>query len=283
MGVRVSSPTLIGRGHELDRVAAALAEARHGRPAFLLVSGEAGVGKTRFLHEVADRSRAAGATVLEGGCIEVGTEGLPFGPLIEALRGLSYELSAAELDELLGFGRSELARLMPQLQPAADDAPDTAAPDGSAQGRLFEHVLLLFERLAARAPLIVMTEDVHWADRSTLDLLSFLGRNLRHGAIALFVSYRTDELHLRHHLVPFLAEQERNGRAERIELKRFDRAELTAQVAAILGAQPDPTLLDGIAARSKATPSTRRSCWPPTLPNAFRTRCERFSWRGSRR
>ena len=94
MGVRVSSPTLIGRGQELDRVAAALAEARDGHPAFFLVSGEAGVGKTRFLHEVADRARATGATVLEGGCIEVGTEGLPFGPLIEALRGLSSELSA---------------------------------------------------------------------------------------------------------------------------------------------------------------------------------------------
>jgi hypothetical protein len=251
VGVRVSSPTLIGRGQELDRVAAALAEARDGHPAFFLVSGEAGVGKTRFLHEIADRARAAGASVLDGGCIEVGTEGLPFGPLIEALRGLSSELPAAELDELLGSGRNELARLMPQLQLDADDTPGTASPDGQAQGRLFEHVLLLFERLAARAPLIVVTEDVHWADRSTLDLLSFLGRNLRHGSIALFVSYRTDELHLRHPLVPFLAEQERNGRAERIELRRFDRTELTAQVTAILGAQPDPKLLERIAARSQ--------------------------------
>ena len=91
--------------------------------------------------------------MLEGGCVQVGTEGLPFGPLIEALRGLSYDLSPAELDELLGFGRTELARLMPQLQPRGDEAdPTPAAPDGSAQGRLFEHVLLLFERLAARAP-----------------------------------------------------------------------------------------------------------------------------------
>ena len=138
------------------------------------------------------------------------------------------------------------------FSPQADEAPGPAAPDGSAQGRLFEHVLLLFERLAARAPLIVVMEDVHWADRSTLELAqlprSQPAARLRSPS---FVSYRTDELHLRHPLVPFLAEQERNGRAERIELKRFDRAELAAQVAAILGAEPDAKLLERIAARSQ--------------------------------
>ena len=75
VAVRVSSPTLIGRGHELDRVAAALAGARDGRPAFVLVAGEAGVGKTRFIREVAARARAVGGQVLEGGCVQVGTEG----------------------------------------------------------------------------------------------------------------------------------------------------------------------------------------------------------------
>jgi predicted ATPase len=185
---RVSSPALIGRGHELDRVAAAMAAARDGQPAFLLVAGEAGVGKTRFLHEVADRARAAGGQVLEGGCVQVGTQGLPFGPLVEALRGLSYDLSPAELDELLGSGRAELARLMPHLLRGGEDTPAFGPPDSSAQGRLFEHVLLLFERLAARTPLAVLMEDIHWADHSTLELLGFLARNLRHGPIILVIA-----------------------------------------------------------------------------------------------
>ncbi len=251
MAGRVSSPTLIGRGHELDRAAAALTAARDGHPAFVLVAGEAGVGKTRFLREVAARAGAMGGQVLEGGCVQVGTEGLPFGPLIEALRGLTYVLPSAELDELLGSGRAELARLMPHLQRGGEDTFGGEPPNSSAQGRLFEHLLLLFERLATQAPLLVVIEDVHWADRSTLELLGFLARNLRQGPIVLVVSYRSDELHRRHPLLPFLAEQERSGRAERLQLSRFDRSELAAQLAAILGAQPDPDLLERIMARSQ--------------------------------
>ena len=247
---RVSSPALIGRGRELDRVAVGLAAARQGHPAFYLVAGEAGVGKTRFLHEFADRARAQGWRVLEGGCVPMGTEGLPFGPLVEALRGLSYELPPADVDELLGSGRKELARLMPHLLRDPDGAPVGGPSDSSAQGRLFEHLLLFLERLAARTPLILVAEDIHWADRSTLELLGFLGRNLRRGPIVIAVSYRSDELGGRHPLLPFLAEQERSGRAERLELNRFDRFELAAQLSAILGARPDPELLERIAVRS---------------------------------
>ena len=252
VAVRVSSPTLVGREHELGRVAAALTASREGNPAFFLVAGEAGVGKTRFLREVAARVRATGGQVLEGGCVPVGPEGLPFGPLIEALRGLAHVLPPAELDELLGSGREDLARLMPHLQRAGESTLDIAPSDSSAQGRLFEHLLLLFERLATRAPLLVMVlEDVHWADRSTLELLGFLARNLQQGPIVVVVSYRSDELHRRHPLLPFLAEQERSGRAERLELSRFDRSELAAQLAAILGTQPAPELVERILARSE--------------------------------
>jgi DNA-binding CsgD family transcriptional regulator/tetratricopeptide (TPR) repeat protein len=248
---RVSSQMLIGREHELDRVAAALAAARDGKPAFILVAGEAGVGKTRFLREVVARADAMGGQVLEGGCVQVGTEGLPFGPVIEALRGLSHVLPPADLDELLGSGRAELARLMPHLLREGEDMFGGEPPNSSAQGRLFEHLLFLFERLAARAPLLVVFEDVHWADRSTLELLGFLARNLRRGPIVLVVSYRSDELHRRHPLLPFLTEQERSGRAERLELSRFDRSELAAQLAAIVGAQPDAELVERIMARSE--------------------------------
>ena len=90
--------------------------------------------------------------------------------------------------------------------------PPRRPPDGSGQGQLFEHLLLFFERLADRAPLLLIVEDVHWADRSTLELLGFLSRNLRRGRILVLVTYRSDELHRRHPLMPFLAEQERNGR-----------------------------------------------------------------------
>ena len=116
MELRVSSPTFVGRQAELARVSAALDQARAGMPAFFLVAGEAGVGKTRFVEEIAGRARSSGMRVLEGGCVQLGEEGLPFGPIIEALRTLPDELSLARVDELAGTGRADLARLLPGLR-----------------------------------------------------------------------------------------------------------------------------------------------------------------------
>ena len=94
-----------------------------------------------------------------------------------------------------------------------------------------------------------MIEDVHWADRSTLDLLAFLGRNLR-APIVLVATYRADELHRRHPLMPLLASWERSRRVERVELATFDRLELSEQLAGILDADPDGELVEEIFARS---------------------------------
>ena len=248
---RVSSPTFVGRRPELDRMEAVLLHAREGRPSVILVAGEAGVGKTRFVQQAAGLARASGARVLEGGCVQVGIEGLPFGPIVEALRNLTNDLTPGTLDELLGSGRAELSRLMPNLVRKGDEPLAGGQPDSSAQGRLFEHLLLMLGRLAEKAPLVLVVEDVHWADRSTLELLAFLARNLRQGPLAVMITYRSDELHRRHPLLPFLAELERSGRAERIELTRFDRTELAEQLAAILGAQPDAELVSRILARSE--------------------------------
>src|SRR5919201_3534964 len=100
--------------------------------------------------------------------------------------------------------------------------------------RLFELLLGVLYRLADRGPVLLVVEALHWADRSTRDLLGFLHRNLR-GAVALVLTYRSDELHRRHPLRPFLAELERGGRAERLELGRLDRRELAELLGGILG------------------------------------------------
>ena len=180
------------------------------------------------------RARARGFQVLEGGCVQVGSEGLPFGPFIEALRGLTHQTQAVELDDLLGAGRADLVRLMPQLLRGGEMEQQTD-DDPSRQSRLFEHFLLLLDRLAARSPLMLVVEDIHWADRSTLALLGFVIRNLRWSPIVLLGTYRSDDLHRRHPLLPFLSEQERAGRAQRIDLSRFGVPELAAQLEGILG------------------------------------------------
>ena len=249
MAVRVSSPVLIGRSGELGRLEAALGTARGGRSSAVLIAGEAGVGKTRLVSALGDLARADRVVVLAGGCIDLGEGSLPFAPVIEALRGYVRHADPEELDAVVRHGRSELARLMPDLGPAGEGA-ESGLSVGSAQGRLFELLLGVLTRIAERHPLLFVVEDLHWSDRSTRDLLGFLVRNLRDNAVMLLFSYRSDELHRRHPLLPFVAELERTGRVERVELLPFDRSESGAQLRAIAGHDLDGALLESIHARS---------------------------------
>ncbi len=116
--------------------------------------------------------------------------------------------------------------------------------------RTFEGVLGLLERLGEAAPVLLVIEDLHWADQSTRDLLTFLARNVRGERLLLVASFRADELHRRHPLVGWLGEAERLPRVERIDLQRFNRPELAELVSGILGALATPALLDSIESRS---------------------------------
>jgi DNA-binding CsgD family transcriptional regulator len=257
MTATLTSPTFVGRTEELARLAAAGDRAAAGTPAVVLIGGEAGVGKTRLVGEVVAGARAAGATVLAGGCVELGGEGVPFAPLIEALRGFVRDLDEPALARLVpGQARSELARLLPELADPADPKPleldrlSTTPGYWSDQGRLFELLLGLLERLSGEHRTLLVVEDLHWADRSTRDLLAFLVRNLRHGRLLLVGTYRSDELHRRHPLRPFLAELDRGRRVERLELARFGAAEVAAQLAGIQGRPVPAELAERIHARS---------------------------------
>jgi len=249
MAVRVSSPVLIGRADELDRLRELVAGIRSGTSRSVAVAGEAGVGKTRLVTEFAEVARDEGCVVLVGGCVELGDGALPYAPVVEALRGLVRRGDIGAVDAILGPARPELARLIPDLGPAPD-GPESGLSIGSAQGRLFELLLGVLERLAQRAPVVLIAEDLHWSDQSTRDLLGFLVRNLRDIPVALVMTYRSDELHRRHPLLPFLAELGRTGLVERIELDPFEAADAAAQLRAIAGHDLDDALIDSIHARS---------------------------------
>jgi ATP/maltotriose-dependent transcriptional regulator MalT len=247
---RVSSPTFVGRAEQLASFDQALARAADGDPAGLLVAGESGVGKSRLVAEYAERARAAGARVLTGDCVELGEGELPYAPIVGALRDLQREVGAEALAELAGAGGAELGRLLPE----AGEAPATPADQEFAQSRLFETLLSLFSRLGEQQPLVLVLEDLHWADRSTRDFLRFLVRATRHERIVLVATYRSDELHRRHPLRPFLIETERLKQIERIELQPFSRLELAAQLTGILGSHPDPGVVNALFERSGGNP-----------------------------
>ena len=281
MAGTVASSRFVGRTAELGRLEAAFARARGGDPLTLCVGGEAGVGKTRLISQFAGRVGSGGGQVLLGGCIELGETALPYAPVVEALRGLGRGLEPAALDNLVGPGRPLLALLLPELGRGGEATPAGLAVGSSGQVQLFEAFLAVLERLADRFPTLLVLEDLHWADRSTLDLLAFLHRNLRSGLL-LVLTYRTDELHRGHRLRPFLAGLDRSGRADRLELGRF--AVSTSPTSWPASWRPDRTTTwsSGSTAARRAMRSSPRSCSSPparvtatgaAYPRAFRTSC----------
>jgi DNA-binding CsgD family transcriptional regulator/Tfp pilus assembly protein PilF len=250
---RVSSPEFVGRGEQIAALEAALERAEGGEARAVFVAGESGVGKTRLLRELERRAAERGARILRGECVAFGAGELPYAPIAAAVRGLARELAPEEFDALVGPGRAELARLVPEL--SAADAPALAglAATGAplAQAHLFGVVRGLLDRLAAEGPVVFAIEDLHWADRSTLEFLSSLLRWLRDERLLLVCTYRSDELHRRHPLRPFLAEEERSAAVARVELEPFSVAELTTQVTGILGDAPEPGLVTRLHERSE--------------------------------
>jgi predicted ATPase len=243
----------IGRKADLALLGDLLAGAGGGDPVLAVIGGEAGVGKTRLVGELAATASGQGVRVLRGGCVQLGGEGLPFAPVIEALRGLASELGPSELARVAGPAGQELGRLLhdPAWAGGRIQGGDAA---GYGPGRLFDLLLGVVERLSANAPLLLVIEDLHWADHSTRDLVAFLATYLRSGRVVVALTFRSDELHRLHPLRGLLAELARNRRVSRLELARFTRGELAEQLTGLLGVGPPARFFEDVYARSEGNP-----------------------------
>jgi DNA-binding CsgD family transcriptional regulator/tetratricopeptide (TPR) repeat protein len=283
---RVSSPTFVGRTDELAALDGALGRAGTGVPAFAFVAGESGVGKSRLVGELEARAQDAGARVLIGHCLELGGTAIPYAPLAGALRPVAREL--ADLPSSLpAVSRAALSELLPELgDGGAAPAAETEGSRGH-QARVFEALLALLDRLGEGGPVVLVLEDLHWADASTRDFLTFLVRNARTEPLLLVVTYRSDELHRRHPLRPLLAELERVPGVERVGLERFTRAEVDAQVAAILDGEVPSGLAERLFERAEgnalyteellaASGESGAGELPETLRDALLSRIERL-------
>lgn len=285
MRSRLTSSRFVGRTGELAELRHAAREAASGQPALALLGGDSGVGKTRLVAELetALRDEPDDVLVLRGEGVEPADGELPYAPLLSALRPLVRERHPA-LAALAPGSRTQLASLLPSLR---DEPAPEAREDPAGQMRLFEAVLELLDLAGESAPVVLILEDMHWADRSTRAFVAFLARSLRHERLLVLLTYRTDELHRRHPLRPLLAELERLERAHRIRLEPFDQAELREALEDILGAVPAPALLERLFARSEGNPLYTeellavgldgRAPAPQSLRDAFLYRIERLS------
>ncbi|MFJ9850046.1 AAA family ATPase [Streptomyces sp. NPDC101150] len=244
---RSVSPVFVGRAAELAALRDALARiAASGAPQAILIGGEAGVGKTRLIEEFTESARGQGALVALGGCIEIGSEGLPYAPFSAILHTLNWHLRD-ELAAAVAGQEGELSRILPEL----GETPGEAHDEEIGRARLFELTARLLERLAAHRTLVIVIEDLHWADRSTRELLAYLLRALHDANVLLVATYRSDDIHRRHPLRPFLAEIDRMRTVRRVELARFNREEVRSQIAGIHGSEPEEDTVDRVFKRSE--------------------------------
>ena len=213
---RVLCPVLVRRDEELAVLEDALLAARRGESGFVMVSGDAGIGKTRLITELAGSARKLGGTVLWGSCSEAELS-LPYLPFVEAIGNYLAAQDVATVGERLGPARRELAQLFPQLSDGTQ--PEPAGDPAQAKLRLFEAVVALLAVASERRPLLLVVDDIHWADESTRELLDHLSRRVTGLGALLVVTYRADELHRRHPLAPVLQSWRRSGLAETVKLE----------------------------------------------------------------
>ncbi|HJY96468.1 MAG TPA: AAA family ATPase, partial [Streptosporangiaceae bacterium] len=239
----MSAGRMVGRDGELGRLLNLLDDAEAGRSVVALVSGDAGVGKTRLIGEVTRLAAGRGFTVLSGQCAELG-DSVPYLPLADALRGAAQ--STGVRDAL--SSRPALGRLLPE---GGDGPIADSDRSGLARQQMFGGVLGLLAELAAATPVLLVLEDLHWADASTRDLVTFLSRMLHRERVALIGSYRTDDLHRRHPLRPVVAELLRLPSVIAVDLAPLAPSALAEHLTATASARIDATELNDIVARAE--------------------------------
>jgi DNA-binding CsgD family transcriptional regulator len=242
---RVSSPAFVGRPTQLDALVRAIHRLDDDPRRVILVHGEAGIGKTRLIAEYAralaeDRPGRRPAILVRGTCLESVGAAIPYAPILDVLEGL-------------GGANPELSDRAAALRDDLAGAPTSTSAE-TGRGRAFMATRELLILAAAETDVVVAIDDLHWADRSTLELIAFLARRVTPARVLLVLIYRSDELHRRHPLVPVLAELERGAVLDSIPLPPLEPDAIREQARAILGVNADPGRVERIVGLADGNP-----------------------------
>jgi class 3 adenylate cyclase len=247
-------PVVVGRAAENARFVAALTAAKTGSGQTVVLGGEAGVGKSAFVRQAQDHATAEGFRVLVG-LTHQSDSGLPYAPFISAVRSGFRGLDRDELGRVLQRSAPDLAQLFPELG-RLGRAEATTGIERHRLAVAFQHLSRAFAR---EAPVLLVLEDLHWADEASLELLKHLARELRDARVTILATYRSDEMHRRHPLLRALAELQRERLLTDIVLKRLTPDETTELIRATF-AQTEASVRitdefrDAIYARSEGNP-----------------------------
>jgi class 3 adenylate cyclase/tetratricopeptide (TPR) repeat protein len=245
----------VGRERERADLRRAVGDARVGRGSFVLVSGEAGVGKSRLVHEIDAEADARGLRVLAGHSVK--DEGqapyLPFTEMLE--QGMVTPRSPAILRDALGDAAPEIARIAPALRLVVPDIPaPLELPPEQARRYLWLSVREFIGRAAQERPLLLVFEDLHWADQSTLLLLEYLAPQLPGMPVMIVGTFRDDEVEPTSPLARILNQLVRERLVTRVTLRPLTREDVGALLAGLAGQRPPAAVVRGIHAQSEGNP-----------------------------
>jgi DNA-binding SARP family transcriptional activator len=242
---------LVGRADELGFLGECWNEAVAGTRQLVLLAGDAGIGKTRMAAELGQRAHADGGLVLYGRFDEEALA--PYQPVVEMVRGWSSGASLEPLRDRLGVRASELAILFSELGPPPVDGSATDDPD-ARRLRFFDAVAALLGEAGARSPLVVVFDDLHWADRPTLQLIRHLVRSPQPRRALLLGTYRDAEIEPGHPLNELIGDLRREGMLRHRELAGLNEHEV-GQLVAVLGVDaPDPAFVGALHGETEGNP-----------------------------
>src|SRR5918997_82621 len=248
------SGAFVGRQREMDELKAALEEALSGHGQLLMLVGEPGIGKTRTAQELAAHAETRGAQVVWGWCYE--EEGAPpYWPWLQPIRAYVQQRDAEQLQSEMGPGAADIAEVVSEVRgklPSLEPPP--ALPPEQARFRLFDSITTFLRNAAQSQPLMLVLDDLHWADKPSLLLLQFLARQLGESRLLVVGCYRDMELSRQHPLSESLAQLSRLPVFQRELLLGMSREDSGQFIEMTAGVRPSPQLVETIYARTEGNP-----------------------------
>ena len=252
--VLLTSGDFVGRRQEMGELVAALDDALEGRGRLVMLVGEPGIGKTRIAQELASISGERGAQVLWGRCYE-GEGAPPYWPWVQLIRAFIEDKEPEHIASVMDAGAADVAEIVPQLrQKLPDLQPSPSLDPEAARFRLFDSITTFLKKAAETQPLVLILDNLHWADRTSLLLLEFLAPELERSHILVMGTYRDVDVSRRHPLSQTLGNLIREHLFQRVQLRGMTLEEVGRFIEITADTNVSPEIVDAVHSRTEGNP-----------------------------